>query len=1222
LRIIACAVALTLPIWQLFAQSSRLEYLRGRVVNDSGMNIANATVIVTRFPDQTIFRQYSDARGAFEFVIHGGTGNYLVFVSSDSSASLGAYRSRILRTSSDDSVFVIRAVLPYTAARTLQAVKVTAERLVPEQARNVLEAGPGAVERAVLGVSAITMPEQRGDLAALAASVPGIALTPAGVSALGVGGQNNTTLDGLAFPGASVPRDMRFTTRVSTSTFDPARGWFGGAETSVQIEPGLMLRSMRASGTFDARGVQGGDQLAGRLGQQFASAVASIGGDGYAVADRVAYSFGLEASHRTANIVRPIRLDGEVLSRVGLSRDSAARAALALSSLGVPLSPVRGSGDGLTTSTFSLLTRLNTPEFDSRSNTRAKHSLGLTAYAFRQERDGIGASPLAMPTRDGAQASSIFSAQAMYSTLQSKRIVQTVRSAISVARESTVPLVDLPSGDVLIVSELSDSSLTNTSLKFGGGTAQTSTRRLTWETQSKTALYLGGNPRHLVEMTADVRFDRLVQHDASNLLGTFNFANLDALAQNVPLSFTRTLTAAPQRGAVWNGFLAASDAWKPSSRLRILFGLRAEANAFAERPARNTSVYDAFGVSNDVAPNRVTLSPRLGFQWRYSDAPATSGYFSTGLGVLPYFATGIVRGGVGRFTGFMSPATVGIPASATGLPNANLQLSCFGSAAPVPTWQAFEASQAAIPTSCLPTSGQTSLVDAAPSVRLLERGYSVPDSWRANLGWAARNSWLSWSIDATFAWNRHQASELDLNFSDRPSFRTSDEGRPVFVPTSGVVSSTGAVSPAEARRVKSFASVVQSRSDLSGRAKQLIVTAVPNMRSLTGTAYVSVSYTVGSARGEQRGFDISTFDSPLGVEWQRSSVDIRHTVIGQLGLLNRLVSVTLFGRFTSGQPFTPIVQSDVNGDGRVNDRAFVFNPSEVADSELSSGMRDVLVRAPRYARECLVDQIGRAVRANSCSGPWTATLNARIASKKLAWRDAEISLSFFNLPGLVDRLVHGGATKGWGNLAAPDPVLLQPYGFDSGARRFLYRVNARFGESWSTVAISPFRVNLDVRLSLAPSASRQLMRRLLRSGSEGRGGIRMDAQALVSRLRRSGPQPYRDMLELADSLQLGADQIKAITKADEDLRSVTDSVWQSLAEWMVRLPERYDEATVLSRQELTTEEVWEMSRKDVQTTLRLLLTPQQLSLLPFPASLLFTSTKPIKGMRVFDYRDP
>ena len=1142
----------------------------------------------------------------------------------DSTARFGTFRARLSRKVSTDSVFEIHAVLLASDAHALQAVTVTAERPMPERSPNVLDPGVGAIERPALGVSASTMPEQRGDLQALAGTVPGVTLSPLGVSVLGIGGQSSTTMNGLSFQGASVPRDIRFTTRVSSSTYDPSRGWFGGAETSVQIEPGSMLRYMRASATFDNRALQSGDRLSSRLGQRYSSAVASLGGDGYTASDRLAYSFGLEVSKKTAMVVTPSNLDSAVLNRVGLATDSVSRTIQALTALGVPIAVGQSSRGGTATSTASLLARFNTPEFESRSNARAKHSFGLILYAFYQERDGIGASPLALSTRQSAQGFDVASAQLMYSTLQSRGVVQSVRSALSQSRESSNPLLQYPSGEVQVLSVLNDSTRPNVLLGFGAADVQSSSLRLTWETQSKTAFYVTNNSRHLFEFTADARFDKQVRNDASNSAGRFSYSDLEGLSKNQPSLFSRTLAVSPQRGEVWNGFLAASDSWRPSTRIRMMFGVRMEANYFSERPASNSAVTAAFGVRNDFTPNRISVSPRFGFQWRYVDVPERSVFVATDLGVLPFFATGVLRGGFGRFTGFMSPGLMAAPSAATGLAGSNTEVACYGRAAPTPDWRAYSSSLTALPASCLPTSGTSSFEDAAPSVRLIDQNFSVADSWRVNIGWAARTALLSWSVDATFAWNRHQASELDLNFSNTPKFLTSDDGRPIFVSTTGIVAATGAISPTESRMVNAFGRVLQTRSDLSGVAKQLVVTVNPNMRSLTGTVFSSVSYTLGSSKLLQRGFDNTTFGSPSNLESQRTNIDTRHSILTQLGVSSRNASLTLFGLFASGRPFTPLVQTDVNGDGLANDRAFVFDPQKLTDVELAVGMRSLLSRAPSYARRCLTSQIGNAAGANSCTGPWTAVLNARLTLKHLAWHSAQVSLSLFNLPGALDQLIHGTRLAGWGNAAAPDPILFRTYRFDAEQKRFVYRVNPRFGDSNGapTLSLSPFRVNLDVRLELGPSESRQLVRRLLGASRSGRRGIRLDVPTLVPRLRRSGPQPYREMLELADSLLLTEDQLNLIVKADEQLRTQTDSVWTELAEWLAALPDRFDEATAVARQESATDRVWEIARQHLQMVLRPLLTPQQIALLPAPASVLFASNKPLTGMRFFDYRDP
>lgn len=1224
LRLLAMAATLSVLVESVESQVLRRDVIRGRVITDSGAIVVNARISVTRLPDQGWFRGVSDQRGAFEVVVDSGTGDYVVHVSVDSSTTLVPYRVRVQRKNEIDSIFVVRAVLSVASGQTLPTVTVSAERPAPERYLNVLERSIGGVERPVLGLSAATMPELRGDLEALAGTVPGVSSSPSGLSALGIVGQNSTTMNGLAFAGASVPRDIRFTTRVSTSTFDPSRGWFGGAETSVQIEPGSMLRSLRASATFDNPAVQSGDKLASRLGQQYSSAIASLGGDGYTASDRLAYSFGIQVSKKTLTVLPPSSLDSAVLQRVGLATDSASRAIQALTALSVPLSLQRGSPDGTVTSTASVLARFNTPEFVSKSNVLAKRSLGLILYASHEGRDGFGASPLLFATRESENRQDVASAQAIYSTTTAHGVVQSLRSTLSRSRESSTPLIDFPSGNVMVSSTFSDGTKANAQLGFGGASGRSLIVRSTWESQWRTAFYLKGLTRHLLEFTTDARFDRVLQDDASGSAGAFYFADLDALSQNRPSSFLRNLVALRSRGQVWNGFIAASDSWKPSARVRILLGVRAEANFFSGHPAANPAIGKSFGVRNDFVPNKLNLSPRFGFSWRYSNEPSVSGYFRTDLGALPIIATGILRGGFGKFTAIMSPGLIGGPSSATGLTGVGAQISCFGPTAPQPDWQAFGRSLESAPSACETSSGSSSLEDNASTVRLIDRQFSVSESWRANIGWTARRSWLLWSLDATFAKNSHQASELDLNFANAPRFFTADENRPVYVSQTGIVAATGAVSPTESRVLNTYGRVLQTRSDLSGDAKQLVLTLVPNVGTLTGRVFTSISYTLGSSRSAQRGFDYATFGSPVDRVFQRTVIDTRHSVLVQGGLTTRYATISIFGRFASGTPFTPLLQTDVNGDGLANDIAYIFDPTKLTDGDFSRDLRTLFVSAPSYARRCLADQIGRPATANSCTGPWTTTVNASLASKRLPWHDAVVSLSFFNLPAALDQWINTTRLAGWGSAATPDPILFTTYGFNATTRKFLYRVNPRFGDSrgMNLRSLSPFRVNLDVRLNLGPSESVQLVRRLVNAGRKGRRDVRLDVSALVPRLRRSGPQPYREMLELADSLFLTGDQLIEIAKAEQQLTTRADSVWTDLATWLAALPDQFDEATAVGRQESATDRVWEIARQHVQFVLRPLLTRQQVALLPWPTNQLFESAKPLKGMRIVDYRDP
>ena len=97
------------------------------------------------------------------------------------------------------------------------------------------------------------------------------------------------------------------------------------------------------------------------------------------------------------------------------------------------------------------------------------------------------------------------------------------------------------------------------------------------------------------------------------------------------------------------------------------------------------------------------------------------------------------------------------------------------------------------------------------------------------------------------------------------------------------------------------------------------------------------------------------------------------------------------------------------------------------------------------------------------------------------------SLNIANPLGGLDQLLHGRAMRGWGRARIPDPVLYTVRGFDAAARSFRYDVNSRFGSTdpARSLARTPFRITLDVRIDLGKPLSEQQLDRWL---TPGRGG--------------------------------------------------------------------------------------------------------------------------------------
>src|SRR5262249_17283409 len=221
---------------------------------------------------------------------------------------------------------------------------------------------------------------------------------------------------------------------------------------------------------------------------------------------------------------------------------------------------------------------------------------------------------------------------------------------------------------------------------------------------------------------------------------------------------------------------------------------------------------------------------------------------------------------------------------------------------------------------------------------------------------------------------------------------------------------------------------------------------------------------------------------PFAVMWgtqpqtPRHAIDLRWTDFP----IFDVVYVTTVLHATSGPRFTPLVASDVNGDGMINDRAFVFDPSKSADS-LASAMRTLLATGSPAARACLSRQIGQLASRASCQAPWTlgnaVQLKFNPAKVGLPKR-ATIALTVANPLGILDLALHGGAdARGWGQQIPPDENLLYVRGYDPATRAFKYEVNQRFGSTRpqeSTTHTLPF-VSLQVSIDIGVPRERQLL---------------------------------------------------------------------------------------------------------------------------------------------------
>jgi carboxypeptidase family protein len=1192
------------------AQSpARTDTIQGRVVTDSAVAIAGATVSVTRAPDRAFLTATTDSLGGFKIIFADGTGDYLVHAAM---TGFKADRQRILRQS-DGSLPTVTFKLA-SSVQKLATVQIQSSKPTPDRTSG-LQVETGEAARIADGMLGAVPPDLAGNLQAIALTVPGVSQIAGGISVLGMGSQaNSATLNGMAFSGASLPRDAHTTTRIATSTYDPARGGFSGAQTSVELDEGNIYSRRTAHISIDDPALQYGGAAGSGPNERFRNLQLSAGGDGTVIEDKFPFNYGVEGGLRGARLSSFENASARELSDAGITSTSAARLLQALGSRGILVdqAPISSS-----TQNFSMIGRVDRAPYDWETFKPSKTSWGILGFGSvdNQTNAGISALTTASTARDFRNLRG--GIQALYSTFINPDHLAEVKTGITLDQQRDIPRSLLPLGLVNLQAQADGPDSTFSTVEVGGpGTAGSTSRGVIWETIGSTEFYPGGKPDHYLRFTGNARIESRNSSSADNSLGSFFYNSVGDLELNRPSEFDRVLSTPERNGSETSGFIAASDSWRVKPMVRILYGARFEGNRFGDVPALNRKVFDAFGERNDNAPNSFHVSPRIGFTWRLNDG--YNGYMMGPLGQFQFSNARYIRGGIGEFRNSLPADLLETAATNTGLPEAVSSVRCVGSAVPIPDWSSFN-NEGDIPRDCVGGAAARSVfADAAPHVELFSRSYSPERSWRANLGYSSKIWFFSYTIDGNYSLGLSLPDYQNLNFSAVPRF-TTDEGRSVFVSRDAIDPLSGAVSPVESRLNESFGSVISRVSSGTSRTGQVTLSVAPH---LPWFMIFHGSYTLMSSQATFGGFGASTFESPLIRETSRSDFDSRHQFLVQTGALYRGFSLTLFTRIQSGLPFTPVVSGDVNGDGIANDRAFIVSAS-APSSSVANGMKAMLVSAPDRVKSCLEPQSGRPAKRNSCDGPWTSYMTAQITSQHnlpFVHQRGHAALAFSNPLGGIDRLLHGpNGLHGWGSTMSPDPNLYIVRGFDPAASRFIYDVNPRFGRSRLSDAFNrtPFRVTLDISLDIGTPMPLQSIQRFLTPGRNGDKRPRLSASDLKKRYQRTVNDPYEEILQQTDSLLLSREQSEAITAEDARYRAGMDSIWTAAAEKLAALPDVFDAKIAVKLQEDASDAAWEYSRISVKRSLGRLLSPLQIELEGGLASMLYRAKKPVQMRSYF-----
>ncbi len=1068
---VALALVITSP-WLLEAQTT--DVLTGRVTRTDGTVLEGARIEVISVELEMTRSSLTDRNGRYMMIFPDGGGLYIVRISY---IGMGDQMVTVMRQGDEELIMTDFVMEP-------RAIDI--EGIGVEVAGGAVGQGDTGEQSTVLTqdlLNRLPLPDlDPSTVAMLAAGVIGTEMDSiSGRMGFSVGGMsdllNQITIDGMVVgeDGLDMPEEGVRQTQVTTGTFDVSRGGFAGGQVAMTSARGSNV----AGGSFSYR--LDDDAL-----QMRSSATANaftrqnFGGNwgGPIVQNKLFYNASFQLQRNVNHRFALTADDPLAAQRSGVQLDSISR-----------FLDILGSGYGFSTlgktgpydqisNDIRLSGRL---DWNAVQRPDQSHSISLRINTNFADQDSTRISGLDLSERGGESDRNTRSAALTVNSRLFSKWTHTLNASYNRNWNDQIPFTEMPEGRVRVTSEWEDGTRDSRTLTFGGNRNMPTESKSTNFQLSNELSFIQPIRGQVHRLKVGGSFEQFFSASRStdNLFGSFSYASLEDFADNRPDRYERSLQERESETGRVNAGLFFGDTWRVSQPLEITLGLRWDYSALQEIPDYNPAIEDAFGLRTDVKPAASGISPRIGFSYRMGQAQARGMARS-------------LTGGIGLFAGRAPTNVFNQAFRQTGLPNAEQRLICIGSAVPVPDWDGYLQDPFSVPTTCADggPGAQPAFSSRAPNVTVLNPDQSLPTSVRVDLGY---RTLVMERLPVNFRYNYSYGMGLwgyrDINLNEDNSFTLSNEDRPFFGDPNAIVRRTGAVSPATSRIHPEFANVYEVTTDLRSRSHQL---STQVMGGLSENTTLMLNYTLGFARDQgSAGGGLGRFgggggslmpttgSNPNDREWAVSSTDRRHT----LNLtLNRTVTpeieVSLMGRLSSGSPFTPLVNRDINGDGLRNDHAFVFDPANAPTAALAEGMQTLLDVAPSSVRSCLESQIGTVAARNSCRESWTQSLNARANFRPnlpRVERRMTISLDASNVLTGLDQLFNGRDNmRGWGDGARADNTLLYVRGFDAETNNFIYDVNEGFGQArrGNNALRNPFAVRISGRLAVGGNAAR------------------------------------------------------------------------------------------------------------------------------------------------------
>lgn len=461
-----------------------------------------------------------------------------------------------------------------------------------------------------------------------------------------------------------------------------------------------------------------------------------------------------------------------------------------------------------------------------------------------------------------------------------------------------------------------------------------------------------------------------------DFFGTYSFTSLANFAAGIAQSYdlSYSATSDPQMAAKFGvrqfGFYVG-DQWRVRSNVTVTYGVRFDVPTYPDTPSANPLAVTNFGYRTDITPSSKLWSPRIGFNYDLHGDGAEQ-----------------IRGGVGLFAG--RPPYVFI---SNEYGNTGVDFTRIGASSNTANRIPF----------ITDVNNQPKVVTGATAgsftneIDLVDPNFKYPSVLRGNIAWDRK---LPWGLfgSGEFVWSLIQNDIRYQNLNYTPSVTvTGVGGRPFYV-----------------KKVASLSDVILlTNTDQGGNWTVSYEVRRPFKNGWFFSAAYSYndSKTVMDVTSDQAASawgNTSVPGDPNNQPLTRSSFAVGHRINASASYDFKLpmgsrATVSLFYAGTSGRPFTLAFSRDVNGDGRgTNDLLYIPASATEGGFTYTGGTYNDLLTFVQ-ADPCLKDYVGKIIPRNACRGPWTNTLDGKIAIqlpfKKIK---AEVTLDALNLINLFD----------------------------------------------------------------------------------------------------------------------------------------------------------------------------------------------------------------------------